>query len=106
MRIIELNYVRVHRDSSTCSTCTLIKILKMDQQKPSEAELEILQILWQNQPCSVRVVHEKISLNREIGYTTTLKQIETTINICIVIIVVLVGIIILTALNTYGRCPK
>ena len=54
----------------------LIKILKMDQQKPSEAELEILQILWQNQPCSVRVVHEKISLKREIGYTTTLKQMQ------------------------------
>ncbi|MCR9253465.1 MAG: BlaI/MecI/CopY family transcriptional regulator [bacterium] len=48
----------------------------MDQHKPSEAELEILQILWESQPCTVRIVHEKISAKREIGYTTTLKQMQ------------------------------
>ncbi len=48
----------------------------MDLQRPSEAELEILQILWDHQPCPVRVVHEKISAKREVGYTTTLKQMQ------------------------------
>lgn len=45
-------------------------------QKPSEAELEILQVLWENQPCSVRLVHEQISKKKEVGYTTTLKQMQ------------------------------
>lgn len=44
--------------------------------KPSEAELEILQVLWENQPCAVRTVHEQISLQRKVGYTTTLKQMQ------------------------------
>ena len=48
----------------------------MERQKPSEAELEILQVLWQHEPCTVKLVHEKISEKREIGYTTTLKQMQ------------------------------
>ena len=44
--------------------------------KPSEAELEILQILWEHQPCSVKFVHEEISKQRQVGYTTTLKQMQ------------------------------
>ena len=44
--------------------------------KPSEAELEILQVLWGHAPCSVRTVHEKISEQRPVGYTTTLKQLQ------------------------------
>lgn len=44
--------------------------------KPSEAELEILQILWEHQPCSVKHVHEQISSQRQVGYTTTLKQMQ------------------------------
>lgn len=48
----------------------------MSSVKPSEAELEILQVLWENQPCSVKLVHEKISKIRNVGYTTTLKQMQ------------------------------
>jgi len=48
----------------------------MNSAKPSEAELEILQVLWEHQPCSVKVVHEKISKARNVGYTTTLKQMQ------------------------------
>ncbi len=44
--------------------------------QPTEAELEILQILWEHQPASVRLVHEKISTRREVGYTTILKQMQ------------------------------
>jgi BlaI family penicillinase repressor len=43
---------------------------------PSEAELEILQVLWENQPCSVREVHEPLSQHKKVGYTTTLKQMQ------------------------------
>lgn len=44
--------------------------------KPTEAELEILQILWQQGPCTVRAVHEKLAEKRDIGYTTTLKNMQ------------------------------
>ena len=44
--------------------------------KPSENELKILQILWDHGPSSVRGVHEKISQNKDAGYTTTLKLMQ------------------------------
>ncbi len=44
--------------------------------KPSEAEVEILQILWEEQPCSVRRVHETIVASKDVGYTTILKQLQ------------------------------
>jgi predicted transcriptional regulator len=44
--------------------------------KPTEGELEILQVLWENGPSSVRDVHEFLSARRETGYTTTLKLMQ------------------------------
>ncbi len=45
--------------------------------KPTEAELEILQVLWQYGPCSVRQVHDTLGADgREVGYTTTLKLMQ------------------------------
>lgn len=43
---------------------------------PSEAEAEILQIVWERQPVSVRAVHEEILHARDVGYTTVLKQMQ------------------------------
>jgi predicted transcriptional regulator len=43
---------------------------------PSEAEAEILQIVWERQPVSVRTVHEEIRKSRDVGYTTVLKQLQ------------------------------
>ncbi len=55
------------------------------QIKPTDSELEILQILWQHGPLPVRVVNEMLTTKsgEEIGYTTTLKlmQIMTDKNI-------------------------
>jgi predicted transcriptional regulator len=44
--------------------------------KPTESELEILQILWQNGPSTVREVHDVISEKRKTGYTTILKLMQ------------------------------
>ena len=45
--------------------------------KPSQAELEILQILWDIQPAGVRSIHERIlETGKEVGYTTVLKQVQ------------------------------
>nr|WP_242478918.1 BlaI/MecI/CopY family transcriptional regulator [Hymenobacter sp. CCM 8763] len=44
--------------------------------KPTESELEILQVLWQHGPSTVRFVNDELSQRREIGYTTTLKLLQ------------------------------
>ena len=44
--------------------------------KPTESELEILQILWQKGPSTVRQVHDVLVQNRALGYTTTLKLMQ------------------------------
>ncbi|PTT04089.1 transcriptional regulator [Pedobacter sp. HMWF019] len=44
--------------------------------KPTESELEILQILWEKGDCTVREVHEILEKNKEAGYTTTLKLMQ------------------------------
>lgn len=44
--------------------------------KPTESELEILQILWEKKQATVREVHEILEKNKESGYTTTLKLMQ------------------------------
>jgi len=44
--------------------------------KPTDSELEILQVLWQHGPATVRLVNEQLSQTREVGYTTTLKIMQ------------------------------
>ena len=44
--------------------------------KPTESELEILQVLWIKGTASVRDVHEELSKTKEAGYTTTLKLMQ------------------------------
>lgn len=44
--------------------------------RPTEAELEILRVLWERGPSTVRHVHEALAAERETGYTTTLKLMQ------------------------------
>ena len=44
--------------------------------KPTESELEILQILWERKSCTVRDVHDVLTQNKDAGYTTTLKLMQ------------------------------
>lgn len=44
--------------------------------KPTESELEILQILWSKGLATVREVHEELSKTKDAGYTTTLKLMQ------------------------------
>ena len=43
---------------------------------PTDAELEILSVLWEQGPSTVRQVHEVIERARPVGYTTILKQMQ------------------------------
>lgn len=44
--------------------------------KPTESELEILNIIWQQGHVTVRQVHEYLSQTKDVGYTTTLKLMQ------------------------------
>ncbi|KAA3623506.1 MAG: BlaI/MecI/CopY family transcriptional regulator [Bacteroidetes bacterium] len=44
--------------------------------KPTESELAILQLLWENGPSTVRFINDKLNESREVGYTTTLKLMQ------------------------------
>jgi len=46
------------------------------QIKPTESELEVLQILWQEGTCPVRRVNDILNTKRDVGYTTTLKIMQ------------------------------
>lgn len=43
--------------------------------KPTEGEMEILQVLWKKGNCTVREVHEDLN-KKDAGYTTTLKLMQ------------------------------
>lgn len=48
----------------------------MSNIKITDSELEILQILWEKGPSSVRAVHEVLCITKQTGYTTTLKLMQ------------------------------
>jgi predicted transcriptional regulator len=44
--------------------------------RPTDAELAILQTLWQCGPSTVREIHEQLTKNNKTGYTTVLKTLQ------------------------------
>ncbi len=44
--------------------------------QPTEAELDILKVIWDLQPVSVRDIHARLLPDKNVGYTTILKQIQ------------------------------
>src|SRR4029079_13388253 len=44
--------------------------------KPTESELEILHVLWNEKSATVRTVHEELCKTKDAGYTTTLKLMQ------------------------------
>ena len=49
---------------------------KTRNKRPTDAELQILRVLWQQGQSTVRDVHSAIALSREIGKTTVLKLMQ------------------------------
>jgi BlaI family penicillinase repressor len=43
---------------------------------PTKAELDILRILWEYGPSTVRLVNEELNKQKEVQYTSTLKQMQ------------------------------
>jgi len=67
LNTISFVYIALRKDSY---------IVMVKKNKPTESELEVLQILWEKGPSSVRTVNEILNKKREVGYTTTLKIMQ------------------------------
>lgn len=48
----------------------------MKKYQPTDSELEILQVLWEHGPSTVRLVNEQLNAKRQVVYTTTLKLMQ------------------------------
>ncbi len=44
--------------------------------KPTEGELELLQVLWELEEATVRDLYEAVNRRRPVGYTSVLKQLQ------------------------------
>lgn len=44
--------------------------------KPTDSELEILQVMWQYGPSTVRFINDILNKSKNVGYTTTLKLLQ------------------------------
>jgi BlaI family penicillinase repressor len=44
--------------------------------KPTEGELELLRVLWEKGPATVRELHDAVNLQRAVGYTSVLKILQ------------------------------
>ena len=48
---------------------------ELGSSQPTAVELEILRILWDLGPCTVRQVHQRLSEDKETNYSTTVKML-------------------------------
>ncbi len=48
----------------------------MSPLKPTDSELEILQVIWLHGPVSVRFINDELNRKKQVGYTTTLKHMQ------------------------------
>lgn len=53
-----------------------MSIRKASLPKPTPTELQILNILWQTGPSTVRSVYEQMDAHGDVGYTTVLKLMQ------------------------------
>ena len=50
--------------------------MRKSPQKPTNAELDILRVLWRRGPSTVREVHAALEHGPKVGYTTILKLLQ------------------------------
>lgn len=54
----------------------LFDMVRKRAAKPTQAEVELLAVLWQHGPATVREVHERLGPERGVGYTGVLKILQ------------------------------
>src|SRR5206468_6638814 len=58
------------------SAMPIRSVSRRSRTQPTNAELEILRVLWQRGPSTVRHVHESVDHGKPVGYTTVLKLLQ------------------------------
>lgn len=53
-----------------------VLLMKQNSRRPTDAELTILQVLWDRGPSTVREVYRVLNSDKEVGYTTVLKLMQ------------------------------
>jgi predicted transcriptional regulator len=53
-----------------------MKFKRQSLPKPTEGELELLRVLWEKGPATVRELHDEVNLQRAVGYTSVLKILQ------------------------------
>ncbi len=71
-RIIIWNYESIR----ICLYEQIRILMKNNNYKPTATELEILKVIWENGPSTVKQVNEVLNEIKETGYTTTLKMMQ------------------------------
>ena len=69
-------FYEIIRNASNDKFIRLLGMSFKSKYNPTEAELDILQVLWESGPSTVRFVNEKQNEDKEVGYTTTLKIMQ------------------------------
>lgn len=69
-------FILCYEQNRILPTNKIVRMKLRKNSKPTESELEILQILWQREFSTVRDVHEELSKTKMSGYTTTLKLMQ------------------------------
>ena len=54
--------------------------MSKEKKNPTAAELEILNILWQKEPLTVKEAHSELVKKKDVGYTTALKIMQNMIS--------------------------
>jgi len=53
-----------------------VRLMKRNTRRPTDAELTILQVLWDRGPSTVREVYKILNSGKDVGYTTVLKVMQ------------------------------
>ena len=53
-----------------------VPLMKQKTRRPTDAELTILQVLWDRGPSTVRDVYKILNAGKDVGYTTVLKLMQ------------------------------
>jgi BlaI family transcriptional regulator, penicillinase repressor len=61
---------------TTKTFVVIIVFVKRMPQKPTASELTVLHVLWGRGPSTVREVHEALSEEKQVGYTSVLKFLQ------------------------------
>lgn len=48
--------------------------------KPTEVELQILRILWEQGPCTARQIHNRLTEDRDTNYSTSVKMLSVMLD--------------------------